>query len=79
MAVPVLELWLLVTIPIADQGYCVESLTRNLVSVEGQPSHSSVGFSSEPLPVCSSDRFMPSGTDDIDTGAATSCFCSALL
>ena len=39
MAVPVLELWLLVTIPIAVQGYCVESLTRRLVSVEGQPSH----------------------------------------
>ena len=77
MAVPVLELWLLVTIPIASQGYCVASLTRTLVSVAGQPWHASVGFSSEPLPVCNSDLFIPSV--NVGTGTATFCFCFALL
>ena len=78
MPLPVLALWLLVTIPIAVHGYCVESLTGTLLSVEGQPLHSSVGFSPDPLPVCNSDRFTPSGTFAADTGAAPSCFCFAL-
>ena len=43
-----------VTMPTAVYGYCVVSLTRTLVSFDGQPSQASVGFRLVLEVVCSS-------------------------
>ena len=59
-----------VTIPTADHGYCVLSFTRTLVSVEGQPSHSSMGSRAEALADCNSDRLLLSGLFDNDAAMA---------
>lgn len=73
------ERWLvLVTIPIAVHGYCVESATRTRVSVEGHPSHSRVGFRAEPLPVCSKERVLLSGVLGGNAAMLASPFCFAL-
>lgn len=48
------------------------------MSVEGQPSHSSVGFKAEPLPVCKSERFLLSGMLGGDTGMPAPPLCFTL-